>query len=79
MPLWSMSTKQNQIEHIKSKSNIVTIEDHLQDGGFGSWLLEANSFNNVGNVSIETKALNHNVCGTVGSQATLNKMGGIAK
>lgn len=79
MPLWSMSTKQDQVSYLKSKSEIVTIEDHLQDGGFGSWLLEANSNIENSNSKINTISLSADVCGTVGSQSTLNKMGGLTK
>lgn len=79
MPLWSMSSKQNQIDLIKAKKEILTLEDHLQDGGFGSWMLEANSLIENNNTKIQTIALDSKVCGTVGSQAALNKLGGIAK
>ena len=66
---------------LKKKNEIITIEDHLQDGGFGSWMLEANSLldkeSNPIKANVKTIALSSKVCGTVGSQSTLNKMGGI--
>ena len=81
MPLWSMSSKLDQLDILKKKNEIITIEDHLQDGGFGSWMLEANSLldNKLNPIkaNIKTIALSSKVCGTVGSQSTLNKMGGI--
>ncbi len=79
MPLWSMSSKRHQINMIKDKKEILTLEDHLQDGGFGSWMLEANSLIENSNTSIKTVALDSKVCGTVGSQEMLNKLGGIVK
>ena len=41
MPLWSMNTKEAQALQVEKFSAVVTVEDHLMDGGFGSWLLEA--------------------------------------
>lgn len=81
MPLWSMSSKHKVLNFIKEKKEIVTIEDHLLDGGFGSWMLEARSQINLEKdetiSNIKTIHLSDNVCGTVGSQAALNKYGGI--
>ena len=81
MPLWSMASKSKQINLLKDKHEIVTVEDHLLDGGFGSWMLEANSLIDPKTVpnkaNVKPIALNSDVCGTVGSQMTLNKMGGI--
>ncbi len=78
MPLWSMSEKIKQIDFIKGFDEVVTLEDHLQDGGFGSWLLEAQS--NCKNISCQIKniSLNENICGIVGNQITLNRLGGIS-
>lgn len=82
MPLWSMASKHKQTEMLLEKSSIVTIEDHLQDGGFGSWMLEAGCLGGLSPGSqrsdVRTIALNADVCGTVGSQSTLNRMGGIS-
>lgn len=77
MPLWSMACKK-EIYNTKKFDEIVTLEDHLVDGGFGSWMMEAL----VGKPGVETRinvhALTSNVCGTVGSQSTLNKLGGLS-
>ena len=35
------ATKAKQIEMLRQYVQVVTIEDHLQDLGFGSWMLEA--------------------------------------
>ena len=77
MPLWSMANKADQFAALQEHDEIVTVEDHLQDGGFGSWMLEART--NVIGVKCDVLpiALNHEVCGTVGSQVTLNRVGGI--
>ena len=51
------------------------LEDHLVDGGFGSWLLE--SAEGAARNRIQVRALDPTVCGAVASQGVLNEMGGI--
>jgi transketolase len=77
MPLWSMNAKNFQNEYLINFKELTTIEDHLLDGGFGSWLLEAKSMTPSLSCDIKPVALNQIVCGTVGTQETLNKLGGI--
>lgn len=77
MPLWSMAEKSAQCELLRNRSEVLTIEDHLQDGGFGSWLLEARATDPALDCIVRPIALSPGVCGTVGSQATLNRLGGI--
>ena len=41
----------------------MTLEDHLEDGGFGSYILECNSnIQTAGKTKIKLKSLNKNVC-----------------
>lgn len=77
MPLWSMESKHNQAAQVAAHARVTTFEDHLRDGGFGSWLMESvcDDAGLVGRLRIE--ALDPRVCGTVGSQATLNAWGGL--
>lgn len=77
LPLWSMSSKQMQVEQVEDWQKILTVEDHLQDGGFSSWLLESLVSRPSLRPRIDSRYLNENVCGTVGSQSTLNKFGGL--
>jgi transketolase len=77
MPLWSMADKAAQGAALQKHDEIVTVEDHLQDGGFGSWMLEARALASGVDCNVRLIALSHEVCGTVGSQATLNRVGGI--
>ncbi|MFM9994124.1 MAG: transketolase family protein [Burkholderiaceae bacterium] len=76
LPMWGMNTKYLQPEICASWKKIVTVEDHLIDGGFGSWLVEAlqNTNYNLNRVSI--RSLDKKVCGMVGKQSTLNYAGG---
>jgi len=77
MPLWSMADKPSQAETLRRFEQVLTIEDHLQDGGFGSWLLEARAQDLTLATQIRTIALDPAVCGMVGSQGLLNKLGGL--
>ena len=36
-----MRYKDQQADKLKKYKQIVTVENHLQDGGFGSWLSES--------------------------------------
>lgn len=77
IPLWSMADKAAQIEPLRDFEEVVTLEDHLQDGGFGSWLLEAKVHDTSLSCIVRPVSLSSEVCGTVGSQATLNRLGGL--
>jgi transketolase len=77
MPLWSMASKSAQLEQLQAWDEVVTLEDHLHDAGFGSWLLEAKSRSDNVKCVVRNIALGAEVCGTVGSQRALNRLGGI--
>lgn len=76
MPLWGMSSKMMQSKTASKFENIVTLEDHLIDGGFGSWLSESLLMTDCSS-RLQLIGLSSEVCGTVGSQATLNRFGGL--
>ncbi len=78
LPLWSMNTKKEQPEKLKYFSATHTVEDHLIDGGFGSWLLEAASAHRQLLTRIRIKSLDAKVCGMVGKQPCLNREGGLS-
>ena len=77
LPLWAMASKPAQRQQVAAFAQVTTMEDHLPDGGFGSWLMEAL----VGEADLVSRvrceALDARVCGTVGTQATLNAFGGL--
>jgi len=77
LPLWSLACKPQQASQVGQFQQVTTLEDHLQDGGFGSWLMESLSTHPDLLSRIRTQALDARVCGTVGSQATLNILGGL--
>jgi transketolase len=69
VPLWGMKYKAMQRDQ-SGPRHFISMEDHLEDGGFGSWLLEAGCYMNI-------EALNPNVCGMVGTTEELLKAGGL--
>lgn len=77
MPLWSMASKLAQAKQVAAWESVITLEDHLADGGFGSWLRESleSAPHLMSRVSV--RALNSRICGMVGKQTTLNEEGGI--
>lgn len=77
MPLWSMKAKSSQVRQVEKFLTVRTVEDHLMDGGFGSWLLEATSIRPDLLIRIKIRSLDSKVCGMVGKQATLNAEGGL--
>ncbi|MEH3158263.1 MAG: hypothetical protein PGN08_04615 [Sphingomonas taxi] len=79
MPLWGQSSKPLQADQADGFPKTVTLEDHLYDGGFGSWMLESLSRRPDLLSRMRIDALDAHVCGTVGSQATLNAVGGLGQ
>jgi transketolase len=77
MPMWGMQAKMVQAQQVDNYASVITVEDHLIDGGFGSWLLEAISIRPELLVRIKIKSLDSKVCGMVGRQSTLNIQGGL--
>jgi transketolase len=79
LPLWSMKAKGAQIEQVHAFDKVTTFEDHLVDGGFGSWLMEA--VRDQGDLAsrIAIRALGPEVCGAVASQQALHHLGGLAR
>jgi transketolase len=77
LPSWGMRQKSLQPRYCVELDcdEIVTVEDHLIDGGFGSWFLEAllNSTYDMNRVKV--LGLDADICGMVGSQIVLSKKG----
>lgn len=77
MPLWGMAAKPGQAARVADHASVTTFEDHLADGGFGSWLFEAVNATPGLAGRLACRALSAEVCETVASQATLNRIGGL--
>lgn len=79
MPLWSMASKPAQAKQVAEREAVITVEDHLADGGFGSWLRESLEGSRHLMSRVSVRALDSRVCGMVGKQTTLNEAGGITE
>ncbi len=77
LPLWGMACKGRQASQIGPAERLITLEDHLHDGGFGSWMGEALSEHPNLRAGHRAIALSPEVCGMVGGQVTLNQWGGL--
>ena len=71
LPLWGMRSKKKQIEQIKKFKKITVLEDHLQDGGFGSLLNETINEKKL-KTKIESKYFLTEIVGKVGSMKWLS-------
>jgi transketolase len=76
LPLWSAASKFETAAVLSGYETIVTVEDHLRGGGFGSYVQEL-----LGDADSSAKvrciALSSDVCDRVGSQSSLNQFGGV--
>ena len=75
-PVWSSKSKPDQEEFLSKFDEVITIEDHLIDGGFGSWLRESIVDLNL-HLRLKNKGLSHDIIGKVGSEEYLNNIGGL--
>lgn len=76
LPLWSMASKVDQPAQLARHQAVTTFEDHLADGGFGSWLMESVAGTETA-ARILPIALSPEICDHVASQAALNRLGGL--
>lgn len=76
LPIWGMDLKSLQGQFLEKYEEVVVIEDHLTDGGFGSWILESMYESNISSYpKITLLGLDKKVTGLVGSQDFLNRIG----
>lgn len=62
-PIWGQKFSKYQQEQANKFQKIITVEDHLKEGGFGSWLK-----NSVANIDIDSIFLKDSVIGKVGDE-----------
>ncbi len=72
LPAWGMKTKKIFFDSVKKFTNIVTVEDHFLDGGFGSWVNEA-LINYKNNILVKNKYISAKCIYDVGSKDYLLK------
>ena len=72
LPLWGASSSEYFAEQISQYETVVTIEDHILEGGFGSYTLET-----VAKYKLKTRvipiALQREIVGKVAKEETLLK------
>lgn len=76
LPLWSLKTKNIQLKQIINFREIITVEDHLLDAGFGSWLTESVMNTNT-KIKIYNMGFSDKIFNRVGDQKTLHKIAGL--
>ena len=77
LPLWGEHLKPQIVTQLLRYERIITVEDHLRAGGFGSFIAESLSDTNFTG-SCRAVALSSEVCGLVASQQVLNQRGGVS-
>lgn len=75
-PVWGAKYKSIQQNQLDLFEEIITVEDHLIDGGFGSWIRESVQLSTT-HMKIKHLGLSQNVIGKVGSEDFLLHMGGL--
>lgn len=75
LPIWGNDHKQTNLSQFVQLDEIVTVEDHVIDGGFGSWLLESLSCQEMSEVipKVTIKAFPNKPLRYSGSQKELRK------
>lgn len=79
LPLWGIASKAAQTEQLNRYEHVISVEDHLIDAGFGSWLQECQWLGTmISSRRIHAVGLSAAVCGMVASQNVLNSAGGLS-
>ncbi|MFM2015884.1 MAG: hypothetical protein RIQ51_1374 [Bacteroidota bacterium] len=79
LPMWGMDYKSQQVDYVGEWKTVTTVEDHLLDGGFGSWMCESLLNKNGVIEKIIPVYLSSEACGMVGKQETLNELNGLSQ
>lgn len=74
-PIWGQKFKDLQQSQLDVFEEIISVEDHLYDGGFGSWLRES-IVDMPSHLKLKNMALDSNIIGAVGSENYLLNLGG---
>ena len=77
LPLWGMRYKSEQRKYIEKFDHVTVVEDHLTDGGFGSWILEALMGSGISLDRVSFRSLSSEVCGSVGDADYLHENFGL--
>ena len=76
MPAWGMRFRDHVQSFASSYHRIITLEDHLMDGGFGSWILESLAgTTHASKIHIQSLALG--TVGKVGKEPYVHQLSGL--
>ena len=75
MPIWGMKIKKKVKNTIKKFNEVITLEDHFYDGGFGSWIQEIANDSNI-KIKIKSQFIKDDVIYKVGSKDYLLRLYG---
>ena len=75
MPIWGMKIKKKVKNTIKKFNEVITLEDHFYDGGFGSWIQEIVNDSNI-KTKIKSQFIKDDVIYKVGSKDYLLRLYG---
>ncbi|MDQ1127881.1 transketolase family protein [Microbacterium sp. SORGH_AS_0888] len=76
VPIWGAGYRDGVREDLQKYAEIVTVEDHLLDGGFGSWVLETFA-SSKHRPTVSIRALDPRVAEAVGKEDYLRVIGGL--
>lgn len=71
-PIWGNKYKQFQYQQLSNYNKIITIEDHLLSGGFGSWMRES-IIDKENNIILGHAYIDDDIIGKVGTEEYLLK------
>ena len=66
LPIWGMKYKSLQKKYLNQLKHLITLEDHIEDGGFSSWIKES-AGEKINKIKITSKYLDSKIVGKVGS------------
>jgi transketolase len=73
-----MGNHSESVKQFGKREQVVTIEDHLMDAGFGSWILESLSRDDPSQCSkLAIKAISSGVTNLVAKEPALRQAGGL--
>lgn len=78
LPLWNEGAKHSIVDFVRRHQRVITIEDHLRAGGFGSFVQESLDGQPELISRVQCLALDDTVCGQVAGQSRLNELGGLS-
>ena len=78
IPCWGMKFREYILPFVERFDSVVTLEDHLMDCGFGSWVLEC-LISSSHIAKIKVKSFNTSVIGIVGDENSIYEESGLIK